>query len=198
MQIQNFDATNIPPQQVAGKHPEGTYPFQITNTSVVPTKANDGGIFQVEFTTPAGTIINRYNLFNKSQQAVDIAQKELSALCHATGVFKLTMQADNLLMCGHEMRGARGVIKVRKQPGNEEYMEIERVFDASGNEPGKAGAPAAPQTTLAPGNSGWGQPPANTAPAAAPANAGWSAGPSNPPAQVQPQGQGTAPPWARG
>lgn len=197
MQMQNFDATGIPPQQVSGKHPEGNFPFQISNTRVVPTKANDGGIFEVEFTTPGGSIINRYNLFNKSQQAVEIAQKELSALCHATGVFKLSMNADNLAMCGHELRGARGVIKVRTQPGNEQYSEVEKVFDANGNEPGKSGATAAPQPQQG-GNSGWGTPAQqqpNNAPAPSPAPQGWQAGPSNPaPAN---QGGGAAPPWAR-
>lgn len=204
MPIQNFDATNIPPQQIGGKHPEGNFPFQITNAFGQETPKNEqvktGATLVVEFTSPAGSIMNYYNLFNPNKQTVEIAQKELSALCHATGVFKLSMadaQGNPLPMnmWAQELKGARGTMKVRKQ-ANTDYMEIERIFDAQGNEPGKGGAAAAVQLQ-GQQSGGWGQTPPNNAPAATTASTGWSAGPSNPPAQQQTQGQGTAPPWAR-
>lgn len=204
MQIQNFDATNITPQQVMGKHPEGMFPFQITNTSIVPTKDNTGGRFLVEFTTAAGTISNGYNLFNQSQKAVEIAQKELSALCHAVGVFKLSMNADNMAMAGSELRGARGIIKVAAQANNPDYNEVKMVYDSNGNEPGKGGAAPAPQTQQ---GGSWGAPATGQAPAqnnAPPANSGGGWGQpggmqQQPAAQQQaPAGNGGAakPPWA--
>ncbi len=95
------------------------------------------------------------------------------------------------------------------------FVEVKKVFDAAGNEPGK-GPAAAPQTQpttawAAPANqqqaapaAQWGnagQAPANTAaPNAAPQ--GWSQGPSanQTPANTSgaaPGNAGNAPPWAR-
>lgn len=206
--MQNFDATNIPPQQSSGKHPEYMGPATITGTKVKPTKAGDGGIFEVTFTSPLGSIISNYNLFNKNEKAVEIAQKELSALCHATGVFKLSMPQENLDNCGMELRGARCVIDVKPQANNPEYMEVKKVFDVNGNEPGKAPNPApqpanyAAQASQATQNGGWAtqQPPAQNN---ASQGGGWSQGPQQGVAQQAPSGWATggapaqAPPWAQ-
>lgn len=206
--MQNFDATNIPPQQSSGKHPEYMGPATITGTRVKPTKAGDGGIFEVTFTSPLGSIISNYNLFNKNEKAVEIAQKELSALCHATGVFKLSMPQENLDNCGMELRGARCVIDVKPQANNPEYMEVKKVFDVNGNEPGKAPAAApqpanyASQAPQAAQNSGWGTQP-SPAQNNAPAQAGWSQGPQQGVAQQAPSGwqpggaPQQSPPWAQ-
>jgi hypothetical protein len=145
-----FDASTVQPDQGGQKHPTGSFPFSISNTSIVPNKSQNGGMFVVEFTTPAGTIDKRYNLWftephtDGQKQAIDIANKQLSALCHATGIFKLDWQND-----GAALRGARGTLEVAeqidkatKQPNG--YVEVKKVFDASGNEPGKA-PKAAPQ-----------------------------------------------------
>lgn len=205
MQVQgSFDASTVQPQQGATVPPPGHYPFTISNTSIVPTKDNTGGMFVVEFTTPAGVISNRYNLWNQNSQAVEIAQKQLSALCHATGIFKLDWQNE-----GAALRGARGTLEVGKQKDTE-YMEVKKVFDVSGNEPGKP--PKQPETQMQPQGQtqngggwgggqtqapqgqpqGWGNP--NPAPQPQPqpqpnaAPAGW---------QQQPPSNGSAnPPWA--
>lgn len=201
MQITNFDATNIVPQQSSGKHPEGTFPATITETRAEPTKDGTGGMFVVEFTSAGGSIANRYNLWNKSDKAVEIAQKELSALCHATGIFKLSMSAENLTMCGHELRGAPCVIKVRPQPNNTDYMEVEKVFDKNGNEPGKAAAAPQPQGQQA-WQAGPQNPPTTQAPSAqtnAPAaNSGGGWGNNQPQSQPNPPAGAAAPPWVRG
>ncbi len=208
-----FDARQFEPVQSVGtSHPPGKYPFTISNTSIEPTKDNTGGMFVVAFTTPQGMISKRYNLWNNSPKAVEIAHKELSALCHATGVFQLTFKDD-----GAALRNAQGMIEVDWQKGNEPtaekphggYTEVKKVLDRNGNEPGKAPA-AAPQTVSATGG-GWGnqgqqaQPgwqngpapvqqgqPQQQAPQQQPSNAGWQPGPT--------QGQAPAqekPPWAR-
>src|SRR5882672_704834 len=187
--ITNFDATAIPPSQGGGAHPPGTFPFVIGNTYGQETKTKDGGMLVVQFTTQAGTILNYYNLFNPSEKAVEIAKKELSALCHATGVFKLGFEGLPMDQWARELRNARGVIEVGPQVGNEKFMEVKKVFDAAGNEPGKGPASApqpqqqsggwggnatqnAPQSQPSGQGGGWQQPAATQAPAAAPANAG--------------------------
>lgn len=212
MQITNFNATGIAPQQLGGAHPAmNSVPFVITNTYGQETKNKDGGMLCVQFTSQHGNIVNRYNLFNKSEAAVDIARKQLSALSHATGVFELSFldSAGNVLpmdQWARELRNARGVMDVGFQDGSDKYTELKKVYDAAGNEPGK-GPAAAPQPQQA---GGWGQ----TAPAAqpaaqpqqsgnwAPAAAASPAQNSAPPAnsggwQPGPAGAGGAnPPWA--
>jgi hypothetical protein len=203
----SFDASQHTPKQGGGAHPIGKYPATITNTSIVPTKSNDGGIFVIELTTPSGTIENRYNLWNQSPKAVEIAHNELSAMCHATGVFKLDWKNE-----GAALRGSRCMIEVAdqidkqtKQPNG--YVEVKKVYDQAGNEPGKPPANPAPQAAQpaqagAPmtqqGNGGWGQ--SAAAPAAAPAPTGWNTGAqqtTQPVATGPAQSGSSAPPWAQ-
>lgn len=195
----SFDANQYEPQQTAGsKHPLGSFPFQISNTSIQESKDKTSGMFVIEFTSPAGTIEKRYNLWHENPQTVEIAQKQLSALCHATGVYRLDWQNQ-----GAALRGARGTMEVgdqidkqTKQPNG--YVEVKKVFDVQGNEPGKP-QQASPQTQQQPaGNGSWQQPaqpqanaPANQAPQgwSAPSNANPGSGTGGAPAN--------APPWAR-
>lgn len=204
----NFDATNIPPQQGLAAHPPGMFDAFISDTSIENTKDGNGGMFCVEYTTPAGSIVQRFNLWNASQQAVEIANKQLSAVCHATGIFKLDWTND-----GAALRNARLKIEVApqvdkktKEPNG--YMNVQRVFDVNGNEPGKGPAPNAggvmqpssqpQQPPLQQNNSGgWGtqpNPQPNPAPQTQPqTNAGWGAQ-SNQAPNPQPQQQGNANP----
>lgn len=156
-----FDATNIPPEQVGGKHPVGNkFPFTITDTDVKDTSDNTGKFFQVTFTSPAGSIKNNYNLWNNSKQAVEIAAKQLSALCHATGIFQVNMRDG-----GKALRGGKGLMDVGHQAGQEPsaekpeggYVEVKKIYDINGNEPGKSQGTAPQQQ-----NGAWGnQPQAN-------------------------------------
>lgn len=197
----SFDARQFQPVYSVGQaHPLGIFDAQITNTEVKPVKDNPNfGLFEVEFTTPAGKVVDRFNLWNQSAQAVEIAHKQLSALCFVTGVFVLDYSNQ-----GAALRGARCKIEVGEQVDKKTkqatgYVEIKKVMDLAGNEPGKTAAPA-PQTqpqgqqgapmTQQPGG-GWSNPPPqqNNAPAnaAAPQGNGWG-GPA--PQSQQPQGQG--------
>lgn len=181
-----FDATQHNPEQGIAKHPTGKFPATISETSIEENNNKDGGYFSVTFTTQAGQIRKNYNLWYSNptdgqKQAMEIAGKNLSALCYATGVYKVNMQDD-----GAALRNARCMIEVTPQVKNDKYNEVSKVYDANGNEPGKTPVPA-PQPGASAG--GWGgapqQPPQAQAappPAAAPANgnAGWSQGPTAP------------------
>jgi hypothetical protein len=136
-----FDARTVQPQQGGGAHPVGNkFPFTITNVEVKPTKENTGGMLNVELTSPAGSVINRYNLWNENDKAREIAQKELSALCHVTGIFVIGPRQ------GQELLGGKGLMDVGFQRGHEPtaekpaggYVEVKKVYDMAGNEPGKA------------------------------------------------------------
>lgn len=197
----NFDATKVDPSQGNAKHPTGKFPAVV---SEVGTDGNDTtGYFWVLFSTQAGQIRKQFNLWTKSTddnmiKMTQIAQQNLSALCHATGVFHL---GD-----GKELLNARCVIEVTPQKKNPEYNEVFKIFDANGNEPGKAPA-GAPQTQ----QGGWNNQPATNPPQqpvqhAAPTQGGWQPGPANsvpattPQAAQQPgwhqgPGPGQSPPW---
>lgn len=126
-----FDATQYAPEQGSPTHPIGKFPAYVSNTSIQPTRDNDGGMFVVEYTTEQGKISHRFNLWNQNQKAVDIAHKQLSAVSHATGVFKIDMNNE-----GAALRNARLMIEVGKQKDTD-YTEVKRVYDPNGNEPGK-------------------------------------------------------------
>lgn len=203
----SFNANQHAPKQVGESHPVGKFPFQVQHTECVQTKDQKGGMFVVTFKTPSGEIPLRYNLWNESAKAVEIAHGQLSALCHATGVFKLDWNNE-----GAALRGARGMIEVGYQKGQEPtqdnpnggYTEIKKVYDANGNEPGKGPAPA-PQ----PQEGNWGG--QQQQPMQQQSNGGWvtpqTQQPSNPQPQQQPSGwpqpgqqqqpQDSTPPWRR-
>ena len=219
----SFDANQFAPKQIGESHPVGKFPFNITRTECVPTKDNTGGMFNVEFTTPVGSILMRYNLWNQNPKAVEIAHGQLSALCHATGIFRLDWTNE-----GAALRGGKGMIDVGYQKGQEPsaenphggYTEVKKVYDANGNEPGKGPASAPqPQGQAQPqagqSGGGWGQP-ANQQ--ATQGQGGWgnqgqanpAANGMQPAAQQQPQNntqggwsqgpsgqQSEAPPWKR-
>ncbi len=209
-----FDASQIAPKQAGTTHPIGKFPAKVSATSIEPIKSGDGGMFIVEFTTPAGQTVMRYNLWNPSEVAVRIAQGQLSALCHATGVFKLDWQNDGaaLINANCQIEVVDQLDKEKKPTG---YTQISKVYDANGNEPGKpsqqptvapqqgqqwGGQQANPQPAANPQPSpspAWGNQNANGATAGQPGNGnpGWQAGPNV--AASGPGGtSGAAPPWA--
>ena len=210
MILPDFDARNVPPSQGGSAHPAGMFDFSISNTYLKATKDNTGEMLVVELTSPAGSIEKRYNVINPSPQAVEIAHKELSALCHAVGIFHVAFPKNPdgspvMQMAGHTLRGGRGRMEVAPQTDKEGkpngYMEVKKVFDVHGNEPGKARTQQQPQPQnqqQPQGGSGWGnsggqqQQPMQQQPSGSWGNPS----PNNPPAntqqpvQEQPQQQG--------
>lgn len=198
-----FDARSVAPQQGFPSHPHGKFRAMIINTSrEVSNKDPQAGMFRVEFQTDVGRAVKNYNLWNASQDAVRIAYGELSALCHATGIFQIDLEQD-----GAALRNAQCMIEVMPQAKDPKYTEI-RVYDLAGNEPGKApqgsimqpAAPAAPQPVYQPQQQQPFNPSANAPPGSFPPPGGAAPGPSfvqpqptfappNPPAQPQFQQQ---------
>lgn len=178
----SFDATQFAPKQLGESHPVGKFPATIAETSLVENSKKTGGFLLVNFNTPAGNAAMRYNLWNtESPKAVEIAHGQLSALCHATGIFKLDWANE-----GAALRNARCMIEVGYQKGEEPsqdkpnggYTEIKRVYDVNGNEPGKPGQTPQPQQ-------GWGGAPAQQQQQPNPPQQSTN---PNPPMQQQPGG----------
>jgi hypothetical protein len=97
-----FNAAAVTPSAPMGVLTPGTYRAEITGTEVKATKAGTGTYLSVEFAINDGPARGRklwgiYNIDNPSDKAVEIAQRELSALCHAVGKGGMVDDSDELL-----------------------------------------------------------------------------------------------------
>lgn len=145
-----FDARAYDPTQGAGSLPIGRHPVIIESSEVKGNSKNDGGFLLLTLKLIDGpqagaTGAYRLNLYSSSQQASEIAHRQLSAVCHVTGVFNVQDSA--------QLHNIPFVVEVGFQKGHEPgsspeakgYTEVKRVFDINGNEPGKQGQAAAAQ-----------------------------------------------------
>lgn len=85
-----FDATAVEPSQAFDVLPAGKYKVQVVDSDMKPTKNGDGQYLWLELDIVDGAyqgrkLWDRLNIVNSNAQAVEIAQRQLSALCHATG-----------------------------------------------------------------------------------------------------------------
>lgn len=135
----------------------------------------------------------RLNLFNENAQTVDIASRQLSAICHVTGQM---MISDSAQLHNIPFRAIVGLQKKLKEDAPD-YTEVKGVLDYSGNRPGQAKLAPQAQAAQAPAFAQPQQQAAAPAPAAQPA---WSqpqqAAPAPAQAQAAPQGS-AVPPWAQ-
>lgn len=223
----NFDATKVDPNTGGGDVFEtGEYTFQIVSSSAKPTKKGDGTMLVLEASCMdegmAGKRLTiRLNVQNPSQQAVEIAYRDLSALCYVTGQLQIQ---DSQQLHGRPFR-----IRLEKTPRADEPNkfgnEIRAYMDVNGNPPGAASGgagappappaappapppatPAAPQAAppappvappaTAPAAQPW-QQPQGAAPAAAP-TAGTPPWQQQPTAGGQAPATGAIPPWQQG
>lgn len=143
-----FDANTVAPATEYQALPSGEYLMAVTESEMKETKGGTGQYLQMTFTVLNAAVQEhlgrkvfvRLNLINANQTAVDIAQRELSAICHAVGVLKLqdSQQLHDLPMC----------CKVAHLPAKGEYAESNKISaykPASEYGKGKPGAVAAPR-----------------------------------------------------
>ncbi|GAA4827279.1 hypothetical protein GCM10023232_26930 [Sphingosinicella ginsenosidimutans] len=89
-----FDATQVEPNAPFEVIPPGDYEVQITASSMESNKAGTGSYLKLELEIVDGPqagrkLFDRLNLDNPNAQAVEIAQRTLSAICHAVGVLSV-------------------------------------------------------------------------------------------------------------
>jgi hypothetical protein len=92
---QAFDATGVTPAAPLELLPPGRYVAQIVQSEMRPTKAGNGQYLWLEMDILDGPhqgrkLWDQLNLVNPSQQTVEIAQRTLSAICHAIGQLQVT------------------------------------------------------------------------------------------------------------
>lgn len=139
----NFNAETVEPQQSFEPIPEGRYTAMITDSEMKPTKSGAGAYLQLTFKVLEGEFTNRLvftrlNLQNQNQTAVEIAYRQLSAICHAIGVIQVE---DSQQLHGIPMQ-----IKVVIRPGNDGYDPSNEIKDFKALEQAPA-APAKPAQT---------------------------------------------------
>lgn len=94
MTAMNFDATKVSPESQFSPVPNGEYPVVITESEMKTTNDGTGQYLQLTLEIIDGhykgrKVWDRLNLFNKNQQAVEIANRALSQICHAVNVLSL-------------------------------------------------------------------------------------------------------------
>ena len=98
----DFDATNRPTMDDRDGLPKGDYALFVAESAIDKTKDNVNGVPGCENDRYLKLTVQvadgpyekrkfpiRLNLWNKNQTAVDIANKELTSLCHAIGKMKV-------------------------------------------------------------------------------------------------------------
>lgn len=94
-----FDASTVEPSMGFEPVPEGEYLCSIVESCDKDTKSGSGKYLQIKWQVLEGpyqgrTIYSRLNLSNNNQIAVEIARKELSAICHAAGIINVKDSAE--------------------------------------------------------------------------------------------------------
>lgn len=92
----NFDATKVDPNSEYSPIAAGTYTVTVIDSVWKDTKAGDGRYLKLtvevmdEGPAKGRKIYENLNLVNKNPTAVSIAQRKLSAICHAVKALQLT------------------------------------------------------------------------------------------------------------
>ena len=162
-----FDATGIAPAQSLEVLPPGQYPAQIVGSEIRSTKDGMGQYLFLEIDVLEGPyqgrkLFDRLNLVNANPQTVEIAQRTLSAICHATG--RLQVQDSE------ELHLIPFTAVVQVQPPKNGYGESNKVRYQPLERAPQAAAPQPPRTAAP-------QPAATPAPQPRPAAGGFSSAP---------------------
>lgn len=140
-----FDATQVAPQESLSPIPAGVYVAHIIDSEVRPLKSGMGQALALTFEVLDGQyrgrkVFTQLNVQHRgSAEAERIAQAQLSALCHAVGVLKLTDSAQL------HHKPVRIRVKIRKDESGQ-YGDRNEVtgFEAA------SGVPMPPQHAAAP------------------------------------------------
>ena len=209
---QTFDATQFDPQGVGNQLPvsDSKGPVvMIKDSTIKPTKNQDCGMVVLTLTIQEGPHAGesgdyRLNLFHTNPQTVEIAQRQLSALCHVTGVLRLDATEQ---LHGIPFRAIVGKQKPTKneQTGQMEesnFTEVKGVLDVHGNDARKAQPPVSNNSAAAPGAAGTNAPPPSfheeqSAPDSTPAPAAEQSAAAPAWGQNNASDGNSAPPWAK-
>ena len=150
----NFDSTGIDTTNQFDAIPAGDYEAIVTASEMKATKDGTGQYLELTSEIQSGQyqgrrLWDRLNLQNKNPKAVEIAQKQLAQLCHATGV----LQVQN----SEQLHNRPFVMKVavrndpERGPSNEiKGYKAKAATNAPAFQAPRVAAPAAPAAPVMP------------------------------------------------
>jgi hypothetical protein len=145
----NFDATQVAPSTSLGPIPAGNYVAQIIESDVQPLKSGNGTGLKLVFEVIDGEhkgrkVIERLNIQHTNAQTQQIAQSQLSALCHAVGAHQVQDSA------ALHFKPVKIVVAVRPAQGEYGPQNNIKGFESSGGGARPAfSAPAQPAANSA-------------------------------------------------
>ena len=157
----NFDATQFNPSTAMDPLPADWYLVQIVDSEFKETQMKNGTYLALTFEVLQGPYAGRkvftnLNLVNENTATVEIAYKNLSAICHCIGrlQFQDTSQLPGIPL---QVKVAVQLDENKKPKSN----DVKGYRDANGNDPGQQGAVAPQGQPMAGAAGGFqGQPPA--------------------------------------
>jgi len=151
-----FDATGIEPTTGYDVLPAGKYRAQIVESEMRVTRNGMGQFLWLMLDIIEGQyqgrkLFDQLNLVNSNPQTVEIAQRTLSAICHATGKLQVNDSVDLHLV--------PMTIQVGVKPPKDGYSEKNTIRylvpEKAPAAPAYQAAPAASQTSAAPAAAPW-------------------------------------------
>lgn len=147
-----FDASSVEPSAPREIIPPGEYKAYIVASEMKPTKAGNGHFLALDFAIIEGEHEHRHlfanlNLINPSSQAVEIAERDLSAICRAVGRMQVS-DSEEL----HNLPLTL-VVKIRPAGPDKQGIHREAQNEIGGYKAASGGAPAGynkPAQTSAP------------------------------------------------
>lgn len=134
MALLNIDTTHIDPTPRFDPIPSGDYPVIITASEMKFTKDGNGQYLELTLEIQGGEfagrkLFDRLNLHNSNRHAVEIAQRQLSQICHAVGVLQV---ADS-----EQLHHKPLVAMVKLRPAREQYEASNEIkgYKAAGGAP---------------------------------------------------------------
>lgn len=114
----SFDATQVAPASSSDPIPAGNYAAMITESEIKPLKSGNGTALRLTFQVLEGEFKNRkvwanLNIQHTNATAQAIAQQQLSAICHAVNVLKISNPA--------ALHNKPMTIKVKVRPAHDGY-----------------------------------------------------------------------------
>jgi Protein of unknown function (DUF669) len=152
-----FDASGVEPNVPLEALPPGDYKVQILQSEMRVTKAGTGQLLWLDMEVLEGPLKGRHvydqlNLINPNPTAEEIAQRTLSAICHAVGKLQV---ADS-----EELHFVPMMVRLAVKPNGYNEVKGYKPVSNAGSAPAAPAAPAtsnqsAPQASAAPAMAPW-------------------------------------------
>ena len=153
----SFDATSVEPTTAYELLPAGKYRAQIVESEMRVTKNGMGQFLWLMLDIIEGQyqgrkLFDQLNLVNSNPQTVEIAQRTLSAICHATGKLQVNDSVDLHLVPMTIQVGVKPPKDGYSEKNTIRYLVPEKTTPAA---PAYQAAPTASQTSAAPAAAPW-------------------------------------------